>query len=497
MGLKQAFGKGADFHYVEGDHLWTYRPGVDLHDADEMSKKLSKGKPFLDWFTHETDDAVERLDITRQQDPRVKVTYHDPEKACEKVLRYIEESGPIDVVTGLFEGCIVVHMLVALLAKRGTTIPWRLSLLFGSLPVRDLGQAALFESRKVSHPALFVFGRLDEYYFYNRTGAGCVHTPLGARRPLPSEDYYDNSMILEHNHGHVLPSASDSAIFARIVEEARWHCGLLPVPPTKIAHVPKPVAPPLLDWNTMQPRKIRVLALCGGHSCKYVIKYQTTPLRLALGKDVAEWTFVEGDQDWTWKPGEPVPTDMEEKIAQGKQLKNWYMDEPHTGSDDPRENREKQFDPSVTVEYFDIPETLSRWTTYITENGPFDVVVGFSQACIMMHLLIGSLKGLDDLPWRLSVFFNGMHIRDERFFHLVEAKSRHPTVHIFGKADEYYHYARDGFGTAPRVQEEYYENPVVLTHEQGHMFPTEEPRAKDIYDGVTKEIFKFCGLKIQ
>ena len=67
----------------------------------------------------------------------------------------------------------------------------------------------------------------------------------------------------------------------------------------------------------------------------------------------------------------------------------------------------------------------------IWDEGPFDVLVAFSQGCIMTHLLIGHLRLEDpkqqvssqrwhftrnraeDMPWRMSVFFCGMHIRDQ------------------------------------------------------------------------------------
>merc|ERR1712187_361044 len=100
----------------------------------------------------------------------------------------------------------------------------------------------------------------------------------------------------------------------------------------------------------------------------------------------------------------------------------------------------------------------------------------------------------DSMPWRISLFFNGMHVRDKRYFHLFDKPlTGHPTVFVYGREDEYYEYARDGFGNKP--QEEYYENPLVLTHNQSHEFPTIMPRAKQIYDKVCAEIWRHCGGK--
>eukprot|EP00441_Pelagodinium_beii_P020531 CAMPEP_0197678414 /NCGR_PEP_ID=MMETSP1338-20131121/89969_1 /TAXON_ID=43686 ORGANISM="Pelagodinium beii, Strain RCC1491" /NCGR_SAMPLE_ID=MMETSP1338 /ASSEMBLY_ACC=CAM_ASM_000754 /LENGTH=85 /DNA_ID=CAMNT_0043259353 /DNA_START=38 /DNA_END=292 /DNA_ORIENTATION=+ len=84
-----------------------------------------------------------------------------------------------------------------------------------------------------------------------------------------------------------------------------------------------------------------------------------------------------------------------------------------------------------------------------------------------------------------------MHIRAEDYFNLFHVASPHPTVHVFGKEDEFYAYGRDGFGNKP--MEEYYVDPLVLVHEQGHQFPTAQPRAKQIYDRVAAEIWRHCG----
>ncbi|CAE8659629.1 unnamed protein product, partial [Polarella glacialis] len=228
-------------------------------------------------------------------------------------------------------------------------------------------------------------------------------------------------------------------------------------------------APPLLDLERMAPRKLRVLALCGGHSCAAVLRVQTTALRLALGKDVSEWTFLEGSEDWTHSPGEPVISEMEEKLAQGSQLKNWYMDscEESGGVQTGRTNREKQFDRTTRVFYQGIPAAVERLRRQVMDAGPFDVLVAFSQGTVMAHLLIGHLRreapgvedakrwhctrnGAEQMPWEISVFFNGMHVRDEDYFHLFEQKSPHPTVHVFGREDEFYDYGRDGFGNQPQ-----------------------------------------------
>jgi len=499
MGLKSAMGKDVNIRFLEGDVVWQFREDRDLHDVDAMTKSLAKGKDFFNWFDFDVADPRGRVDTFALQDPQVKVTYKDPEKAVDKFLNFIEEKGPVDVVMTLFEGSIVVHLAIAQLMQKGQSIPWRLSVFFGDLPVRDDSYAEPFVNVKFSHPTIHVFGRMDEYTYYARTGAG----------RKAGEDYYENPLILEHNEGHKLPSVEPRAkeIYERIKTEALYQCGLHKSAPRRVLNPPKPLNLPVLDMELMAPRKLRVLAMCGGHSCIPVIKFQTNGLRNALG-DAAEWTYLQGNCDWTWFKGEPTVSEMEEKIANGKQLKNWYMDTPHDDTD--RLRRDMQFDPKIWVEYHDVLDAVKYVKDFIIDNGPFDVVVGFSQGVIMLHLLIGFLRrevprnekkwqkvlhSSEDMPWRLSLMFNGMHIRDKDYFDLFETKSPHRTVQVFGKDDEYYDYSRDGFGNKP--QEEYYESPVVLVHEQNHQFPTEQPRAKQIYDRCVAEIWKYCGPKPQ
>eukprot|EP00408_Alexandrium_pacificum_P062365 CAMPEP_0171178484 /NCGR_PEP_ID=MMETSP0790-20130122/12774_1 /TAXON_ID=2925 /ORGANISM="Alexandrium catenella, Strain OF101" /LENGTH=591 /DNA_ID=CAMNT_0011643405 /DNA_START=81 /DNA_END=1856 /DNA_ORIENTATION=+ len=516
--LKREFGKEVDVKFVEGDVIWVYRDGVDNHDADPMSVTLSKGKDFKTWFNHTTDDKRDRVDFFKQQDPSVKVTYEGHEAAVDKVLNYIENEGPVDVIISVFEGTLVVNLMIAKLVKEGKPIPWRASIMFSPLAIRDDTLTGPMTKEKVKHPVVMVFGKTDEYHYYQRNAAGRV----------PAEEYYEDPVILEHNDGHQLPATQPRAaeIFARAVAEAKYQCGLLPEAPKRVMMPSKPTSMVLKNLEDMTLRKVRVLCLTGGHSNIPVIKFQTNQLKMALGRDNAEFVYLEGTKDWSWYEGEPKVSDMEERIAGGKQLKNWYIDriheeggtekeilgyKAHVKTD--RENKDKQFDPTSDVEYFDIDAVVEDLISYIYKEGPFDVIVGFSQGGIFLHLLIAYLRkkevggrekypdrwqharhSTEQMPWRISVFFNAMHVRDKRYFHLFDKKLEgHPTVFVYGKEDEYYEYARDGFGNKP--QEEYYDNPLCLVHDQSHEFPTQMPRAKQIYDKVVAQIWRHCGGK--
>ncbi|CAJ1448886.1 unnamed protein product [Effrenium voratum] len=234
------------------------------------------------------------------------------------------------------------------------------------------------------------------------------------------------------------------------------------------------------DPRPSPKQKLRILALAGSISCKELLRYQCGQLAAALGKDDADWTYAEGTLEHPWDLVKI--SDFEKAVAKRKQLFSWYMDIYHCNKDRPV--IEKQFDPEVDVESVDIPQKVAELRKVIDEEGPFDVLLGFSQGCIMIHYLIGHIwQESAALPWKLSIFFEGMHIRDRRYSHLFPSPLPHPSIHVFGKSSPYYDYAREGWCSDRRV-EEYYADPLVLTHEEGHNFPSK----KDIYSRISSEV---------
>lgn len=503
--FRSAIGKDVNITILEADMIWKYQPNHDLHDADDMVRTLSKGKPFYTWFDVSSDDPRERPYMWKFFDPKVKISYsEEAAKSVDKLLSAVSD-GSYDVVMGLFEGCIVIHMAIAKLMELGRPIPWRLSVCFGAMPIRDEKYLGPLATRKADHPAVLVFGKTDQDYFYSRTNQ------CGMK---PAEEYYSKVTVLEHDGGHLIPNQPPRSqeIYLRVLEEIKYYCGQGPKP-AELSLPRRPTSWPLLTM-TMMPRKLRVLSLCGGHSCEAVNKMQVAALKNALGP-IAEWTYLVGSKVWEYYDGEPIPSDMEKMIAGKSPLYNWYLDKAHEGPG--RLNRDKQFDPSVKVEYYDIPEVLEKFEKFLDDNAdgesnpPFDVIVAFSQGCIMLHMLIGHLRkrqlkdstrlqnklcSPEEMPWRMSVMVSGMHVRDKEWQHLVDTptKSTHPVIFVNGKADEYFDYARDGFGSLS--QEEYYENPLVLNHEGSHEFPPAGPRATEIYSTIIDQIWYHCGGRL-
>mmetsp|Transcript_14772 Transcript_14772/g.40807 ORF Transcript_14772/g.40807 Transcript_14772/m.40807 type:complete len:261 (-) Transcript_14772:135-917(-) len=248
-------------------------------------------------------------------------------------------------------------------------------------------------------------------------------------------------------------------------------------PEAAVAAMPPPRPPPL-------GRKLRVLGLHGGGSNTNILGYQVMPLRRMLG-DKAEWDFLNGGREWRFNNGMEPPAIMK-SLADGMPFKGWYGVKNDDDSD--RSYNEKLFDLSVTFTYEEVEEGVERVMKYIQEHGPFDVLLGFSQGCIVSHLIAGILRERGEaVPWRISVLFNGMRVRDNRYQKLFEVPLAVPTVMVFGRQDEFYDYGR-------KSQEELYKDPLVLEHGEGHKFPTQQPRAKEIYTQVVEQILWHCGV---
>eukprot|EP00440_Ansanella_granifera_P058202 gb/GFBE01063086.1/.p1 GENE.gb/GFBE01063086.1/~~gb/GFBE01063086.1/.p1 ORF type:complete len:334 (+),score=61.30 gb/GFBE01063086.1/:1-1002(+) len=241
---------------------------------------------------------------------------------------------------------------------------------------------------------------------------------------------------------------------------------------------PASVTPEAKTSPSAQSRKVRILALHGGGSNSNVTKFQTLPLQ-KLTKDFAEWHFLNGSRPWT----HDKPDEMLTAIAKGMPFFGWYGVDWDDQSERPYQ--EKLFDPSVNFTYTKVEEAVDRVLEHLKTDGPFDVLLGFSQGCIVTNLITGILASRgQEIPWKLSVLFNGMKVRDNRYRQLFDDKIRHPVIMVFGKQDQFYDYGQTQIGM--------YEDPIVLEHDEGHKFPTAKPQAAEIYEAVTQEILKRC-----
>eukprot|EP00933_Yihiella_yeosuensis_P053285 TRINITY_DN5149_c2_g1_i3.p1 TRINITY_DN5149_c2_g1~~TRINITY_DN5149_c2_g1_i3.p1 ORF type:complete len:303 (+),score=52.32 TRINITY_DN5149_c2_g1_i3:59-910(+) len=257
-------------------------------------------------------------------------------------------------------------------------------------------------------------------------------------------------------------------------------------PETQIAEKPSQPSPAAMVRLRPSPlgRKLRVLGLHGGGSNSNILQYQVMALKKALG-DKAEWDFLNGGRDWKFNDGQEPPAIMK-SLANGMPFYGWYGVVNQDTSDRPYQ--EKLFDISVDFEYQEVEEGVNRVMKYMKEKGPFDVLLGFSQGCIVSHLIAGLLHERGEtIPWRLSLLFCGMRVRDNRYRRLFEVPLDVPSVMVFGRQDEFYDY-----GKASQV--ELYKDPIILEHDEGHRFPSQQPRAKEIYEEVVKQVYWHCGV---
>lgn len=247
--------------------------------------------------------------------------------------------------------------------------------------------------------------------------------------------------------------------------------------PPAAAAAPRVLPPPL----NLRPR---ILCLHGGGSNGNIMRFQVSPLKQLLGEKV-EWHFLEGGRSWEFAAGQEPPAIMK-SLAGDMPFRGWYGVVHDDDSD--RSYSEKLFDLSVEFTYQEVEAAVDRIVEHMRAMGPFDVVLGFSQGCVMSHLVAATLRDRGEpLPWRLSLLFNGMRVRDERYRRLFEPPLALPCVMVFGRTDEFFEYGRAS-------QLELYEDPVILEHEEGHRFPSRQPRAKEIYQEVARQVLRHCGL---
>merc|ERR1712216_162233 len=125
----------------------------------------------------------------------------------------------------------------------------------------------------------------------------------------------------------------------------------------------------------------------------------------------------------------------------------------------------------------------------IGEMGPIDAIVAFSQAATLVSLLIDTLRHRGEaVPWRLNIFFNGGHLLTDTL--RFQETSPHPTIVVpGGLKNDPYHYMQVEWGRAM------YTDLMILEHEDGHVFPSKQPRAREIYMEIASKIWKHCGIR--
>jgi predicted esterase len=170
--------------------------------------------------------------------------------------------------------------------------------------------------------------------------------------------------------------------------------------------------------------KLRVLCLHGYHGSGRILQEQMAPLRRNL-EHLAEFVYVDapsradGDFGWWHAVGDPV------------RYKGW-------------------------------PRTRDWIREFVSTNGPFDGVFGFSQGAALTGLLVGT-----GIPLRFAVMAGGFLADDPELFKTYDAKEAYelPSAHVIGKVDSI---------VAPAYSYELsarFARPLVLEHDGGHVIP--------------------------
>ncbi|XVE60927.1 hypothetical protein DITRI_Ditri06bG0000300 [Diplodiscus trichospermus] len=120
------------------------------------------------------------------------------------------------------------------------------------------------------------------------------------------------------------------------------------------------------------------------------------------------------------------------------------------------------------TEYTNLEECISHLCQYITDNGPFDGLLGFSQGATLSALLIGyQAQGKvlkEHPPFKMLVSISGSKFRDPSICEVAyKDKIKVKSVHFIG-AKDWLRLPSEDLATA-------FDDPLVIRHPQGHTVP--------------------------
>jgi len=226
-------------------------------------------------------------------------------------------------------------------------------------------------------------------------------------------------------------------------------------------------------------RPLRVLSLHGGQSSIKVNEYQTFDLkkrlRDALGVE-PEFTFVSGPREQEKKDIDPRLLKM---FGEDGDYFSWYgiQHPPLNG----RSYFDALFDWSVPFQYLEVEKGVQIVREQLRRDGPYDVLVGFSQGCVAINLTTAMMiqEGESELLPKLNVLFNGLPVRDGAFRHLfLEPLPAPAAIKIFGRKDPFY-----DFGKAHM---ERYASEEILEWDGAHRFPTDDGVMQAVVDRIVR-----------
>lgn len=138
-------------------------------------------------------------------------------------------------------------------------------------------------------------------------------------------------------------------------------------------------------------------------------------------------------------------------------------------------------------------------TGVIDSQGPFDVLIGFSQGAVMATLLgLWYTKIQQSTPWKLSMCFNGLRAHGSNCVPLLQDESGQtvrvdcPSVHVFGLQDPLTDDAKMLAGHYEDCAADGTRIKLLLEHDLGHRFPSAN-RHPAVYQAILNAIEQHCA----
>ncbi|KNA15046.1 hypothetical protein SOVF_101800 isoform B [Spinacia oleracea] len=235
-------------------------------------------------------------------------------------------------------------------------------------------------------------------------------------------------------------------------------------------------------------KKLRILCLHGFRQNASNFKGRTAALAKKL-KSLAELVFVNAPHElpFIYQPrksekecisSSPPPTkNCSKKFAwlvapdfQQKEAIHW-------------ESINSSFDPLQYQQQTEgFPESLSYLKSVVSNEGPFDGILGFSQGAAMASLLCAERKRLNlELGFRFVILCSGFAVNLAGY---EKGSITCPSLHVFGNEDGGDRQISSGFS---RDLSSYFEEGcrMIIEHDSGHIIPTRPP-----YIGEVKEFLR-------
>uniref|UniRef100_A0A2P2J1W4 Dihydrofolate reductase-like n=1 Tax=Rhizophora mucronata TaxID=61149 RepID=A0A2P2J1W4_RHIMU len=145
-----------------------------------------------------------------------------------------------------------------------------------------------------------------------------------------------------------------------------------------------------------------------------------------------------------------------------------------------------QFNKEFT-EYTNLEECISYLCEYITNKGPFDGLLGFSQGATLSALLLGyQAQGKvlkEHPPIKIFVSISGSKFRDPTICDVAYKNTiRVKSVHFIGEKD-WLKLPSEDLATA-------FDNPLIIRHPQGHTVPRLDEASTEQLRAWAAEILK-------